>query len=122
MGQRVGLDVRSTSQDCRDYSRQPLKIRRLGFPLPVGARLRRRHHAAAATSRRRFERMSRLLLALALTGIGVSAVCAKDLCIQVDTGSYSGSQIVLKKVKIAPGTAAPLQGYVAIYRSITFSY
>jgi len=29
---------------------------------------------------------------------------------------------VLKKVKIAPGTAAPLQGYFAIYSSTTFAY
>src|SRR5689334_21651031 len=67
-------------------------------------------------------RMFRLLVVLAFTGIGVSSVCAKDLCIQVDTGSFSGSQIVLRKVRITAGTAAPLQGYFAIYSSGTFSY
>jgi hypothetical protein len=44
-----------------------------------------------------------------------SVAAAKDLCIQLNTGTFAGSQLVLKKVKLGKRTFGPLQGYFAIY-------
>ncbi len=66
--------------------------------------------------------MSRLIFVLALSGLTASMASAKDLCIQLDSSVYSGSHVALKKVKLAPGTSAPLQGYFAHYDPNNFSY
>jgi hypothetical protein len=66
--------------------------------------------------------MSRRVLAIAILSIAASAAQAKDVCIQIDSGTFAGSAIVLKKAKVGKGNVAPAQGYVARYSSATFSY
>jgi len=44
-----------------------------------------------------------------------SAALARDLCIQVDSGSYAGSQLVFKKARVTRRSVAPAQGYLASY-------
>src|SRR5690242_13677479 len=65
--------------------------------------------------------MARFVLALALSFATVSAAVA-DVCIQIDSGSYSGSQIVLKKAKLKPRTTGALQGYLAQFNSSTLAF
>ncbi len=66
--------------------------------------------------------MSRTALALALCCLTPSLALAKDLCVQVDAGSYAGSHFVLKKCKLARSSTGPLHGYLARYSQATFTY
>jgi hypothetical protein len=59
--------------------------------------------------------MLRTIVALTLVRITASAALAKDLCIQLDSGLYAGSQLVLKKARVTRRSTAPLQGYLARY-------
>jgi hypothetical protein len=66
--------------------------------------------------------MSRAALVLAISCVTASLSFAKDLCIQVDTSSYAGSQVVMKKVKLSHNTAGPIQGYLARYNPATLQF
>ena len=59
--------------------------------------------------------MSRLVLALVLVCSLASAAHAGRFCVQIDEGTYAGSQIVLKRARLAPGNVASLEGYLARY-------
>ena len=58
---------------------------------------------------------SRLILALALSCATASVALAKDLCIQLNTGGFAGSHLVVKKAKLGKSTAGPAEGYLARY-------
>jgi hypothetical protein len=67
--------------------------------------------------------MIRTIVALAIVCATASAALARDLCIQIDSGFYAGSALVLKKAKVTRRSVAPVQGYLARYSagSGTFS-
>ena len=44
--------------------------------------------------------MLRTIIALSIVCITASAALARDLCIQIDSGFYAGSQLVLKRAKV----------------------
>lgn len=66
--------------------------------------------------------MLRTIIALAIACVTASAALAKDLCIQIDSGSIAGSQLVLKKAKVTRRSVAPVQGYLARYTAATNSF
>ena len=57
--------------------------------------------------------MAGITAAFALTCIVVPGALAKDVCVQGDKGFYAGSVIVLKKVKLGPGSFGPVNGCFA---------
>lgn len=59
--------------------------------------------------------MARSLVAMLLVCLAVSSSDARDICIQLDTGGYAGSQVVLKKARLARRNVNPLSGYLAFY-------
>ncbi len=67
--------------------------------------------------------MTRALLVLALSTLTASVTFAKDLCIQVDSSSFAGSQVVVKKAKLGGRNVAPAGGYLARFsqNSLKFS-
>ena len=58
---------------------------------------------------------SRPILALALSCATASAALAKDLCIQLNSGGFAGSHLVLKKAKLGKSAAGTVEGYLARY-------
>jgi len=64
----------------------------------------------------------RTAIALAIVCVTASAAVARDLCIQIDSGFYAGSALVLKKARITRRSVAPVQGYIARYVAGTFSF
>jgi len=66
--------------------------------------------------------MSRTMLAFALSCITVSVAVAKDFCLVIDSPTFTDSQFVLQKAKLAPRNVAPLQGYFAQFDSVTGTY
>jgi hypothetical protein len=58
---------------------------------------------------------SRQILALALSCATASVALAKDLCIQLNSGSFAGSHLVVKKAKLGKSAAGPVEGYLARY-------
>jgi hypothetical protein len=66
--------------------------------------------------------MSRTFLVLTLSVLTASATLAKDLCIQVDTGGYAGSQIVVKKAKLGARNVGPAGGYMARFDANTLTF
>lgn len=65
-------------------------------------------------------RICRSMLALGLSFLIPGSALAKDLCIQIDTGVYVGSVMVLKKARVTRHSTAPLQGYLAIYGASSY--
>ena len=59
--------------------------------------------------------MARSGLAVALVLLAVSWADARDFCIQQDTGPYAGSQIVLKRARLARRVVNTISGYLAVY-------
>lgn len=59
--------------------------------------------------------MARFALALALVCSLASEVHAMRFCIQLDEGTFAGSQIVLRRARLAPGNVDSLEGYFARY-------
>jgi hypothetical protein len=59
--------------------------------------------------------MIRIVIALSMVCLAASAALAKDLCIQIDSGFYAGSALVLKKARVTRRSVAPVQGYLAKY-------
>lgn len=66
--------------------------------------------------------MHRAIIALSIVCVTASAALAKDLCIQIDTGGFAGSQLVLKKAKVTRRSVAPVQGYFAKYSAFSNSF
>ena len=64
--------------------------------------------------------VTRVGLVAALVCAVVPTAMAKDLCIEIDSGTFTGSMIVLKKVKLAPQSFGPVHGYFALFNT-TFS-
>jgi hypothetical protein len=57
--------------------------------------------------------MARLLLALVLVCTFAASASAKNLCVQINTGTEAGAIIVLNKVQLGKGKTGPVQGYFA---------
>jgi hypothetical protein len=55
----------------------------------------------------------RLIFALTFGCVLASTAWTKDLCIQIDSGTYSGSELILKKVNLGAGKVGPIYGYLA---------
>jgi hypothetical protein len=63
------------------------------------------------------------MLAVALSCITGSVALAKDFCLVVDSPAvFADSQFVLKNAKLGPRTAAPVQGYYALFDSVSLTY
>src|SRR5262245_62497306 len=58
-------------------------------------------------------RVRHVLPLLALLGVLAPPALAKDLCLQADTGGYSGSHILLKDVSLTARKFGPVHGYFA---------
>jgi hypothetical protein len=63
--------------------------------------------------------MLRTICALTILCLTASAALAKDLCIQIDSGSLAGSNLVLKKAKVTRRSVAPVGGYLARYNAMS---
>ena len=60
------------------------------------------------------------VLALALVCTLASPALAKDLCLQLDTGLYAGSHVVLKDVNLGAQKFGPVHGYLARFGVSSF--
>ena len=58
---------------------------------------------------------SRLILAMALSCATASVALAKDLCIQLNSGTFAGSHLVVRKAKLGKAAAGAVEGYLARY-------
>jgi hypothetical protein len=59
---------------------------------------------------------------LALSTLAASVTFAKDLCIQVDSSIFAGSQVVVKKAKLGARNVAPAGGYLARFSQNTLTF
>jgi hypothetical protein len=66
--------------------------------------------------------MSRIMLAFALACLTVSVAVANDFCLVIDSPTFTDSQFVLQKAKLAPRNVAPIQGYFALFDSLSGTY
>jgi hypothetical protein len=66
--------------------------------------------------------MSRIMLAFALACLTVSVAVAKDFCLVIDSPTFTDSQFVLQKAKLARRNVAPIQGYFAHFEPLTGTY
>ena len=66
--------------------------------------------------------MLRTIIALSIVCVTASTALAKDLCIQIDSGSFAGSVLVLKKARVTRRSVAPVQGYLARYSAGSFPF
>ena len=66
--------------------------------------------------------IARVPVALLLIAVTASAGFAKDLCIQLDSGTSAGSQIVVKKAKLGARNVAPASGYLARFSANALAF
>lgn len=66
--------------------------------------------------------MARSWLAIVLVLAAVSWADARDICIQQDSGPYMGSQVVLKRARLARHNANALSGHLAFYSAGSNSF
>jgi len=67
-------------------------------------------------------RVRHLLPLLALLGVLAPPALAKDLCLQADTGGYSGSHILLKDVSLSARKFGPVHGYFAAWDPVDHAF